>query len=98
MTRYIPMILLSVGLNAVAQLLLKKGMASIGHFAFSAGELLRVAPTVAINPFIVSGLLSYVVSVGIWDACTFQGGRQRSVSLPECGIRYRCGWGVVVFC
>lgn len=66
MTRYIPMILLSVGLNAVAQLLLKKGMASIGHFAFSAGELLRVAPTVAINPFIVSGLLSYVVSVGIW--------------------------------
>lgn len=66
MTKYIPMILLGVGLNAAAQLLLKKGMTSVGEFAFTADALWRVAPTVALNPYIVAGLVSYVISVAIW--------------------------------
>jgi multidrug transporter EmrE-like cation transporter len=66
MTKYIPIILLGVGLNALAQLLLKKGITSVGQFAFTAEAILRVAPAVALNPFIVAGLTSYVVSVVIW--------------------------------
>jgi multidrug transporter EmrE-like cation transporter len=64
--KYIPLILFGVTLNAIAQLLLKKGMTTIGHFAFSGGEILKIAPTVALNPYVVGGLFSYVLSVGLW--------------------------------
>ena len=66
MLAYTPLILAGVGLNACAQLLLKKGMVSVGQFAFTAGDLMRVAPAVTVNPYIVGGLSSYVLSVAIW--------------------------------
>ena len=66
MIKYIPLILFGVMLNAAAQLLLKKGMMSIGHFAFTGGEILRIVPVVALNFASVGGLFSYVVSVAVW--------------------------------
>lgn len=66
MLKYIPLILFGVTLNAVAQLLLKKGMTVIGHFAFTGGEILKIVPAVALNPYVVGGLFSYVLSVGLW--------------------------------
>ena len=66
MLKYIPLILFGVTLNAVAQLLLKKGMITIGQFAFSGRDILKIAPTVALNPYVVGGLVSYVLSVGLW--------------------------------
>jgi len=66
MTRYIPLILSGVLLNAFAQLLLKKGMLGIGYFEMQLGNLFPVIKKVAVNSYILLGLGSYVISVVIW--------------------------------
>lgn len=60
------LVLAGVLLNAAAQLLLKAGTNGIGAFAFTAGNLVPVGIKVASNPFIVSGLGCYAVSVVVW--------------------------------
>lgn len=66
MNKYLPLILLGVMLNAMAQLTLKQGMRSIGHFSFNLESLLRMATTIGLNPFVLTGLCCYVISVVIW--------------------------------
>ncbi len=66
MNRYLPLILAGVLLNALAQLTLKQGMRSIGHFGFSLENLLKMALTIGLNPFVLAGLACYVISVVIW--------------------------------
>ncbi len=66
MAKYIPLIMVGVLLNAAAQLLLKAGMNRIGHFEFSAANLVPIGWKVATNPPIVAGLTCYVVSVAVW--------------------------------
>ena len=66
MAKYIPLILTGVLLNAFAQLLLKKGMISIGYFEIQFESLLPMVRKVATNLYILLGLGSYVVSVTIW--------------------------------
>ncbi|HEX9450481.1 MAG TPA: SMR family transporter [Burkholderiales bacterium] len=60
------LVLAGVLLNAAAQLLLKAGTNGIGTFAFTADNLVPVGIKVASNPFIVSGLGCYAVSVVVW--------------------------------
>ncbi len=67
MNRYLPLILAGVLLNAAAQLALKQGMRAIGRFSFSSLTALGGAGLAAAeNPFVLAGLLCYVVSVVIW--------------------------------
>lgn len=66
MNRYLPLILSGVLLNAMAQLALKQGMRTIGHFSFKLDSLINTAPAAALNPFILAGLGCYVISVVIW--------------------------------
>lgn len=68
MSSYIPLILSGVSLNAVAQLLLKRGMNAVGYFQFSSDSMLSVLPRIVFNPFIVLGMVCYVLSIGIWLA------------------------------
>jgi multidrug transporter EmrE-like cation transporter len=60
------LILIGVLLNATAQLLLKAGTNSIGHFAFTADNILPIGWRLATQPYIFGGLSCYVVSVVIW--------------------------------
>ena len=60
------LVLAGVMLNAAAQLLLKAGTNGIGAFAFTADNLIPVGIKAASNPFIVSGLGCYAVSVVVW--------------------------------
>ncbi|MBI3529476.1 MAG: 4-amino-4-deoxy-L-arabinose transferase [Betaproteobacteria bacterium] len=60
------LVLAGVLLNAAAQLFLKAGTNGIGAFAFTADNLVPVGIKVASNPFIVSGLGCYAVSVVVW--------------------------------
>ena len=60
------LILCGVMLNAGAQLFLKAGMGQIGHFEFSAANLLPIGLKVMGNPPIITGLAMYVISVGVW--------------------------------
>ncbi len=66
MTRYLPLILLGVLLNATAQVCLKQGMRQVGHFAFTLNNLLPIGFKVGFNPFVFAGLVCYVVSVVVW--------------------------------
>ncbi len=66
MNKYLPLILAGVLLNAVAQLALKQGMRTIGHFVFNLESMMGAGISAMLNPFILSGLFCYVLSVGIW--------------------------------
>ncbi len=66
MNKYLPLILAGVLLNALAQLALKQGMRTIGHFAFRLENAPQVILAVASSPFVLAGLTCYVVSVLIW--------------------------------
>ncbi|MGX2982091.1 hypothetical protein [Helicobacter sp. 23-1045] len=61
MLAFIPLILFSVLLNAIAQLLLKKGMSSEA-LELSGAFILKCA----LNPFILGGLGIYAISIISW--------------------------------
>ena len=60
------LVLFGVLLNAAAQLLLKAGTNSIGHFEFSAANLVPIGFKVATQPYILGGLMCYAISVVVW--------------------------------
>lgn len=62
------MIVVSVLLNAAAQLLLKAGTRVLGVIDVQAGALASSALGVATQPFVLGGLVCYVASVAIWIA------------------------------
>jgi drug/metabolite transporter (DMT)-like permease len=64
MAAYIPLILFTVLTNAAAQIMLKQGMLLLGAFELSPGGLMAVAPRVVLNPFVILGLCTFVVSMG----------------------------------
>lgn len=63
MAKYIPMILFTVLTNAMAQILLKKGMLVTGSFNFTLQDMAAVAPRLIVNPFLIFGLFTFVVSM-----------------------------------
>ena len=60
------LILSGVLLNAAAQLLLKAGTNAVGHFAFSAENLIPIGLKLAFEPHILGGIACYVVSLVVW--------------------------------
>jgi multidrug transporter EmrE-like cation transporter len=60
------LLMTGVLLNAAAQLLLKAGTNAVGHFEFSAQNILPVGMKLAFEPHIAGGLACYVVSVAVW--------------------------------
>lgn len=63
---YLPLILLGVFLNAAAQIFLKMGTRTIGHFDFSLENLIPIALKSLQNPGVLGGLTCYALSVAIW--------------------------------
>ena len=63
MSKFIPVILFTVLTNAAAQIMLKKGMLSVGAVSFEGGALAGAAIRMAINPYIVMGLFTFVISM-----------------------------------
>jgi len=64
--KYIPLILFGVLLNAAAQIVLKKGMIEIGQFSFTLDNLLPIGIKVIMSPFVILGIVFYVVSLAVW--------------------------------
>jgi multidrug transporter EmrE-like cation transporter len=60
------LILTGVLLNAAAQLLLKAGTNAVGHFEFTAANIVPVGTKLALNPAILGGMSCYVVSLVVW--------------------------------
>lgn len=80
------LVLLGVLLNAVAQLLLKAGTNSIGHFEFSMANALPVGVRMATQPHILAGVLCYVVSLVVWIMALSR--VEVSVAYPMLSIGY----------
>lgn len=59
-------IIAGVMLNACAQLLLKAGANAVGHFAFSAANIVPIGLRLATQWPIIGGLACYVLSVVVW--------------------------------
>ena len=60
------LILAGVLLNAAAQLLLKAGTNAVGHFEFSASNIVPVGLRLALEPTVLGGVACYVVSLVVW--------------------------------
>jgi len=50
----------------MAQLCIKQGMRTIGHFDFTLQNLLPIGLKVAVNPFLILGMSCYAVSIFVW--------------------------------
>lgn len=86
-------ILGSVSLNALAQVLLRKAMLSIGPLPseFSMDAILRVA----LEPWLIAGMLSYAVSILIWLYVLSKA--EVSVAYPFLSIGYILAAGMGFF-
>jgi multidrug transporter EmrE-like cation transporter len=80
------LILSGVLLNAAAQLLLKAGTNSVGHFQFSAENLLPIGWKLGTQPYILAGLSCYVISVVVWIMALSR--VQVSIAYPMLSIGY----------
>ena len=63
MSRYIPLILFTVLTNAAAQIMLKKGMLTIGPLGAGGRNLVATVVSVLFNPFVFLGLCTFVISM-----------------------------------
>ena len=61
-------ILISVLAGAVGQILLKKGMTTMGAITISPGQLPGTLMRIATNPYVVIGLIIYVCGTVFWLA------------------------------
>ncbi|MDR1818052.1 MAG: EamA family transporter [Puniceicoccales bacterium] len=64
--RHIPLILLSVSLNAAAQMFMRTGMKRIGEVPLEVPALVKAAPQMLVNLWLWTALASYGVSVVLW--------------------------------
>ena len=53
-------------LNTFAQLLLKAGTNSIGHFEFALARAVDIGLKFLVNPYILGGMACYAVSLVVW--------------------------------
>jgi len=60
------LIFTGVMLNAAAQILMKAGTNTVGHFEFSAANILPIGWKLATEWHIITALFCYVLSVVIW--------------------------------
>ncbi len=64
MSKYFIFIVITVILNAAAQLLIKAGISRVGQASFSASHIVNLLLGAALNPFIVLGLVVMTLSMG----------------------------------
>ena len=66
MTKFIPLILFTVFTNFLSQIMLKKGMTTIGHFEMSMSGLMSIVNDVLFNWHITGGIIVMVISMTAW--------------------------------
>jgi multidrug transporter EmrE-like cation transporter len=80
------LVLTGVLLNAAAQLLLKAGTNSVGHFSFSVDNVIPVGWRLATEPHILGGMACYVTSLVVWIMALSR--VQVSIAYPMLSIGY----------
>ena len=64
--KQLPLILIAVMLNTIAQIGLKTGMRMVGYFEFSIKNLWPVTAQLIQNPYIIVSILFYIISMLSW--------------------------------
>ena len=80
------LVLTGVMLNAAAQLLIKAGADTAGHFTFTAGHIVRAGLHFAMQWQILAGLACYAVSVVVWILALTR--VQVSIAYPMLSLGY----------
>lgn len=80
------LVITGVLLNACAQLLLKAGTNAVGHFEFSASNIMQVLPRFMFEWHILGGLMCYAISVVVWIGALSR--TPVSVAYPMLSIGY----------
>ena len=80
------LILTGVLLNAAAQLLLKAGVERVGVIGLGWNSIVSSGLRLALEPYILGGLLCYVVSVVLWILALSRG--EVSIAYPMLSIGY----------
>jgi drug/metabolite transporter (DMT)-like permease len=62
-SKALPLILFTVLSNAAAQIMLKRGMTVVGRVSLDPSSLLGSFWQIALNPFVVAGFFTFVVSM-----------------------------------
>lgn len=62
----ISLVLFCMILNTIAQVFLKTAMNRIGSFSFTLENVVPIGLKVVLSPFIILGLICYVLSVVVW--------------------------------
>ena len=83
------LIIIGVLLNAASQLLLKAGTNAIGHFEFSAENIIPIGWKLATEWHIVMALTFYAISVVIWILALSR--VQVSIAYPMISLGYVVG-------
>jgi drug/metabolite transporter (DMT)-like permease len=58
--------LVSISLSALAQVMLRKAMLTVGVLPAGAAQVPEFAIRLILNGFFIAGMMSYVLSVGAW--------------------------------
>jgi multidrug transporter EmrE-like cation transporter len=80
------LILTGVMLNAAAQILMKMGTNAVGHFEFSAANILPIGWKLATEWHIVTALFCYAISVVVWILALSR--VQVSIAYPMLSLGY----------
>ncbi len=80
------LILTGVMLNAAAQILMKMGTNAVGHFEFSAENIIPIGWKLATEWHIVVALFCYVISVVVWILALSR--VQVSIAYPMLSLGY----------
>jgi multidrug transporter EmrE-like cation transporter len=83
------LIMIGVMLNAASQILLKAGTNAIGHFEFSAANILPIGWKLVTEWHILMALTFYVISVVIWILALSR--VQVSIAYPMISLGYVVG-------
>ncbi len=80
------LILAGVMLNAAAQILMKMGTNAVGHFEFSAQNIVRIGWKMGTEWHIVTALFCYAISVVVWILALSR--VQVSIAYPMLSLGY----------
>ncbi len=64
--RVLALAVVSVSLNALAQVALRKTMLSVGALPASTSDIVKFFLSVTLNPWFIGGMSCYVLSIGLW--------------------------------
>ena len=64
--KQLPLILIAIILNTIAQVGLKNGMRMIGYFEFSVANIWPITVQLIQNPYIVASTMIYILSLASW--------------------------------